>query len=209
MWRKVALGVAIVVALTGGSAIAASRWMVTSTNQIKPSVLAQLRGLQGARGPEGPQGPPGQEGPHGPAGQSGAQGAAGPQGAMGPPGAPGAPGPKGDTGQQGLPGPAAATYWFRTNQFGDVVACGGSAAGCAFRASSTILPTLYLFPRDVSNCAITASAEPTGASYFVFATVLRDQGNPPNADIIGLNSYQLPVGGPGGTGPFDVALYCP
>lgn len=43
----------------GGTAFAAGHYLITSTRQIKPSVLATLRGAAGKRGPQGPQGVPG------------------------------------------------------------------------------------------------------------------------------------------------------
>jgi hypothetical protein len=64
---------ALFVAL-GGSAVAARHFLITSTRQIKPSVLHALRGAAGARGPSGPagaQGAPGPAGPQGPAGPAG------------------------------------------------------------------------------------------------------------------------------------------
>jgi hypothetical protein len=60
-----------------GTGLAASKYLITSTKQIKPSVLSSLHGSQGARGPQGVQGPAG------PAGAAGAGGAAGAAGAAG------------------------------------------------------------------------------------------------------------------------------
>jgi hypothetical protein len=57
----------------GGSAIAASHYLINSTRQINPKVLKKLRGDRGPRGltgPAGAAGAQGVQGPQGPAGQS-------------------------------------------------------------------------------------------------------------------------------------------
>jgi hypothetical protein len=102
---------ALFVASTG-TGIAAKHYLITSTKQIKPSVLKQLRGAKGPAGQSvtgltGPQGSKGDTGATGAAGATGAQGAQGPKGdtgatgAAGATGAQGAQGPKGDTGAAG------------------------------------------------------------------------------------------------------------
>jgi Collagen triple helix repeat (20 copies) len=92
--RNLVAWLALFVAL-GGTSVAASHYLVTSTKQIKPSVLKELHGATGPAGPAGPAGP------RGSAAAAGAPGAVGPQG---PAGTNGSNGARGETGIQGIPG---------------------------------------------------------------------------------------------------------
>jgi hypothetical protein len=64
-YSNVAATLALFLAL-GGTAVAARHYLITSTSQVKPSVLSQLRGRSGPAGPAGPGGPQGPAGPAGP-----------------------------------------------------------------------------------------------------------------------------------------------
>ncbi len=69
-YANVAATLALVFSMTGG-AMAANHYLISSTKQIKPSILKKLKGNRGAKGPQGAQG------------AQGAQGGAGPQGPAG------------------------------------------------------------------------------------------------------------------------------
>ena len=87
-YANVALTLALVFAMTGG-AYAAGKYLITSTKQIKPNVLAQLKGKVGSPGAPGVNGAKGETGPAGAKGESGPKGETGPAG------------PKGETGGTG------------------------------------------------------------------------------------------------------------
>jgi hypothetical protein len=92
---------ALLFAMSGG-ALAASHYLITSTKQIKPSVLASLKGKAGAAGKTGPAGPAG-AGSQGPAGAKGEAGKEGPVGKEGLAGKEGTPGKEGAPGKEGSP----------------------------------------------------------------------------------------------------------
>jgi hypothetical protein len=101
-YSNVVATLALVFAMSGG-AYAASKFLITSTKQIKPSVLAQLKGKAGAAGVPGAAGPQGPAGPQGAAGANGKDGAAGKDGAQGEKGLQGEPGKTGKEGKEGSP----------------------------------------------------------------------------------------------------------
>ena len=81
-YTNVAMTLALVFAMSGG-AFAASKFVITSTKQIKPSVLKQLQGKAGKAGAAGAQGPVGPQGPPGANGKDGTNGANGTNGTSG------------------------------------------------------------------------------------------------------------------------------
>jgi hypothetical protein len=81
-YANVAMTLALVFAMSGG-AYAAGKYLITSTKQIKPSVLASLKGKAGPAGKEGPAGAAGKEGSAGKEGAPGKEGKAGANGVNG------------------------------------------------------------------------------------------------------------------------------
>jgi hypothetical protein len=67
----------------GGSALAAGHYLITSTKQINPKVLKQLRGNTGPHGLEGSKGLAGAQGPQGGTGPAGTNGTNGTDGTNG------------------------------------------------------------------------------------------------------------------------------
>jgi hypothetical protein len=84
-YTNVVATLALFFALSSG-ALAAGHYLITSTKQISPKVLKQLKGAAGpggAQGAQGPAGPAGSAGPQGPTGGAGAKGEPGPTGKEG------------------------------------------------------------------------------------------------------------------------------
>jgi hypothetical protein len=79
-YANVAATMALFFAISGG-ALAASKYLITSTKQISPKVLTSLKGKAGPAGKNGANGANGAAGPAGPQGPAGANGAAGEPGA--------------------------------------------------------------------------------------------------------------------------------
>jgi Collagen triple helix repeat (20 copies) len=75
-YANVVATLALVFAMSGG-ALAAKHYLLSSTRQIKPSVLKQLRGRTGPRGAKGSTGVTGAPGLQGPRGEAGSPGPAG------------------------------------------------------------------------------------------------------------------------------------
>jgi hypothetical protein len=93
---------ALLFAMSGG-ALAAGHYLITSTKQIRPSVLKSLQGKAGAKGATGATGAAGPQGPAGALGKEGQQGKNGENGKEG------APGQNGDNGKEGSPWTAGGT----------------------------------------------------------------------------------------------------
>jgi hypothetical protein len=81
-YSNVALTLILIFAMSGG-AYAATKVLITSVKQIKPSVVKQLQGKAGKNGAPGPAGPAGAAGPAGPQGPGGSKGENGTTGANG------------------------------------------------------------------------------------------------------------------------------
>lgn len=80
-YANVAATLALFFALGGGAAWAASRYIITSSKQISPKVIKELKGHNGKKGATGPQGPAGAPGAKGENGANGTNGANGKDGA--------------------------------------------------------------------------------------------------------------------------------
>jgi hypothetical protein len=190
--------VALVFALAGTS-YAASTYLITSTNQIAPNVLKNLKGDRGPRGytgAAGAHGATGLTGSSGPSGSNGLTGAPGATGTAGPTGATGATGMQGERGYRGEPGPEGDTGAPGTNGSdgtnGATGATGatGAVGPAELESSRSCTPTLCIDADpnsggsggwgwdNVLNAAVTDLT--VGQTYPFTVTVVQD--GSPNAD---------------------------
>ncbi len=119
----------------GGTAVAARHYLITSSAQIKPSVLHQLHGSSGPQGAPGPQGPAGSQGPAGPAGS------------------------------QGPPGASTTALWAQVTSTGALSANGGVTGILSSYPEAGTVRVMVTFNRDVSQCAHLATLSTAAYGY--------------------------------------------
>jgi hypothetical protein len=158
--RKLSIGILAGLLLVGaGVAGAATRYVITSTVQIKPSVLDQLKGNRGL---------PGVAGARGAVGPQGSKGDPGARGASGAPGAPGAPGVSGyqivthsETLSQVQYGASASDA---TEAFDITVSCPSNkrVLGGGFESGTVTSPGPYAYTESATASASGPTPDGTG-----------------------------------------------
>ena len=160
---------ALVLAL-GGSAVAAKRYLITTSKQIAPKALQEIAAVAKQSSP----------------GSDGAPGAAG---ATGPQGPKGDPGPKGDTGERGPAGPqgppgesigsgAGEIGWIVVDGEGNFVRASGPNIGVARQAGADAGSYVVTFATtNISECAYQATV--AGATSGIPTPAYVTVGRPP------------------------------
>ena len=220
---------ALFFAVAGGGAYAADSYLITSTHQIKPSVLKKLandvRGPRGTRGTVGPQGLTGPQGQQGQPGDTGATGPQGAQGNQGPQGLPGQQGLKGDVGPQGPQGDqglkgdkgdqgasgvnSPLVYTYAANVGPDSGACGNPWATDSYSRTFVVAPQAdgsFTVFETVSGTFVTLAgvSEPNPAS-----CASSSQTGGVNGNFYGSESWTVPVPAAGESADFNPTATCP
>jgi hypothetical protein len=162
-YANVVATLALVFAMSGG-ALAASKYLITSPKQIKPSVLKSLKGKTGPAGAVGAAGPAGAIGPAGP---GGAQGPAGPQGPAGENGAPGVEGKAGKNGATGSPWTAGGVLPSGKSEtgtwtFSETVPTGTNTASVVWASISFPIPLAAPIVESKTHIFSDSEPAPTG-----------------------------------------------
>lgn len=155
-YANVVATLALVFAMSGG-ALAASKYLIMSTKQIKPSVLSSLKGKTGPAGAAGAAGPAGAVGPAGPAGTQGPAGPQGPVGDNGTPGAEGKAGKNGTNGKEGSPWTAGGTLPVGSTETGTWLLGPAPQVGHATNNNATIS---FPIPLAAVECELNPGGEP-------------------------------------------------
>ena len=203
--------IALFFALSGG-AYAANKYIITTTKQIKPSALAQIKGRNGTNGVNGANGAVG------PAGQTGAPGQSGPAGPQGPAGAKGDKGDRGDPGLAGTPGAngAPAVRLWALVSVNDSGSQTTLVRGSGVASVSRENPGRFhvRFDHNVSECAYTAQVALTDS----LPPTAADNNNLPTGNVLAASTigrddevHVLTTEGPGASlddRSFVLAVHC-
>ena len=137
--------IALVLAL-GGTAVAAKRYLITTTKQISPKALKEI-GALAAKGANGAQVVPGSEGTPGPRGEKGDRGEKGERGERGPSGPPG----------EAIGSTGGEIGWAVVTGEGTLVRASDPAITASRVPEAEDGAYLVHFPSNVSNCAFQAT----------------------------------------------------
>jgi Collagen triple helix repeat (20 copies) len=153
-YANIAATLALVFAMSGG-AVAAQRYLITSTKQISPKVIKALQGHNGVAGPVGAAGPNGQGGQTGLKGETGQEGKQGTEGKEG---------KEGKAGKEGPPGPQAiSTLPSGSSESGQWAAI-STATGAGQTLATTISIPIPLAAAPAVHFIAENSAPPAGCS---------------------------------------------